>query len=90
MVSQEASREELAGTNEIIYVYYVEEAGEGSGTGLCLICFILGHKNKKCRTKYSRLSRTHGVSIFIDYCTAPRDTEKDGRRGKRHSTNTRE
>jgi hypothetical protein len=29
---------------------------------------------------------TYGVSIFIDYCTAPCDTEKGGRRGKRHST----
>ncbi len=37
-----------------------------------------------------KLSRTHGVSIFIDYCTAPRDTEKGGRRGKRHPTDTRE
>ncbi len=36
------------------------------------------------------LSRTYGVSIFIDYCTAPRDTEKGGRRGKRHSTDKRE
>jgi hypothetical protein len=29
------------------------------------------------------------VSIFIDYCTAPRDTQKGGRRRKRHSTRTR-
>jgi hypothetical protein len=35
---------------------YVEEAGEGSGMGLCLICCILGHKNKKCPTKYFRLN----------------------------------
>ncbi len=34
--------------------------------------------------------RTYGVSIFIDYCTAPRDTYKGGRRRKRHSTSTRE
>jgi hypothetical protein len=37
----------------------------------------------------SQLYRTNGVSIFIDYCTAPRDTQKDGRRRKRHSTSTR-
>ncbi len=36
------------------------------------------------------VSRTYGVSIFIDYCTAPRDTEKDERRGKRHLTDKRE
>jgi hypothetical protein len=36
-----------------------------------------------------RLYRTNGVSIFIDYCTAPRDTQKGGRRRKRHSTSTR-
>ncbi len=32
------------------------------------------------------LSRNHGVSIFIDYCTvySRRDTEKGGRKGKRH------
>jgi hypothetical protein len=34
--------------------------------------------------------RTNGVIIFIDYCTAPRDTQKGGRRRKRHSTGTRE
>ncbi len=36
------------------------------------------------------MSRTYGVSIFIDYWTAPRDTEKDERKGKRHSTDKRE
>jgi hypothetical protein len=39
--------------------------------------------------KYT-LYRTNGVSIFIDYCTAPRDTQKGGRRRKRPSTSTRE
>jgi hypothetical protein len=32
--------------------------------------------------------RTNGVIIFIDYCTAPRDIQKGGRRRKRHSTST--
>ncbi len=36
------------------------------------------------------LRKRNGVSNFIDYCTAPRDTQKGGRRGKRHSTDKRE
>jgi hypothetical protein len=39
---------------------------------------------------YLLLYRTNGVIIFIDYCTAPRDTEKGGRRRKRNPTSTRE
>ncbi len=39
--------------------------------------------------KQCMLYRTNGVSIFIDYGTALRDTQKGGRRRKRHSTSTR-
>jgi hypothetical protein len=48
----------------------------------CTPTYIFGEKY--------RVSRTYGVSIFIDYCTAPRDIEKGGRRGKRHSTDKHE
>ena len=36
------------------------------------------------------MSHTNCMSIFMDYCTAPLDTEKGGRRGKRHSTDKHE
>ncbi len=39
--------------------------------------------------KTEEVYRTNGVSIFINYCTAPRDTEKGGRRRMRHSPSTR-
>ncbi len=68
----------------------------------CPILLTVGQNSSRtlrvCWVKYGRgregplstpLYRTNGVSIFIDYCTAPRDTRKGGRRRKRHSTSTR-